>query len=36
MKGEAICIDPESLCWYCEECWDAEVDRVRGLVGTDG
>ena len=36
MKGHAVYVDPETFRWFCEECWDAEVERVKALVGEDG
>jgi PHP family Zn ribbon phosphoesterase len=33
LRGEAVCIDPESLRWFCEDCWNAEVRAVERIVG---
>ena len=36
MKGQAVYIDPETFRWFCEECWDAEAEHVKELVGANG
>jgi hypothetical protein len=32
MVGETIYIDPESLRWFCHDCWDTEIEQLRALV----
>lgn len=32
MEGETVFIDPESLRWFCEDCWDAGIEQLRALV----
>jgi hypothetical protein len=31
-KGEAVYVDPETLRWFCWDCWESEGNRVQALV----
>ena len=28
-----VYVDPETLRWFCPDCWDADVARVAAIVG---
>jgi hypothetical protein len=28
-----VYVDPETLRWFCPDCWDADVRRVAAIVG---
>jgi hypothetical protein len=32
MEGETVFIDPESLRWFCKDCWNADIEQLRALV----
>lgn len=32
LRGHAVVFAPESMRWFCEECWKAEAEHVQGLV----
>lgn len=41
MAGAAVEFDPETLRWFCADCWEGEIAYVRSLVdqprgGEDG
>ena len=32
MHGQEVVIDPQPLRWFCPDCWEERVERVRSII----